>query len=455
MGYTIDIAGLNAGNPVTPLEPPPAKPVVPSGSSVPLSNATPQDVAAVGSPGTAGGVSRADHVHGHGVQADPTYHAPVTATDNGFMSSADKVKLDAATAAATPTTLMMRDSNGDTNVRRLYAAEHVLAGAGTLALPSYGFTGSGGYGFYLTAGEVRTVTNSLTRLRISDTAVQVANGAVFTGSGSGLTNLNASELASGTVPDARFPATLPAISGVNLTALNATQLTSGTVPEARLPGTINGTKTWTGIQILEAVSPRIQWHETDATLPAGRWRFLANADNLTLQRNTAVDGSFSTSVGELQFLAAGGVSVQSISGDGSGLTGVVADNAVLANGFHVESGTYTPTLTNGTNVAASTSTAAATWIRIGDIVFVSMRISLDPTSAAVTTTLGISLPVASNLGSITNLSGVATRSADTIVDLSSSIFADIANDRASMSFRNDSDLNNRAWAVQFQYQILA
>jgi len=54
-------------------------------------------------------------------------------------------------------------------------------------------------------------------------------------SGALLTNLNADNLASGTVPDARFPATLPAVSGVNLTALNATQLTSGTIPDARFP----------------------------------------------------------------------------------------------------------------------------------------------------------------------------------------------------------------------------
>jgi len=43
----------------------------------------------------------------------------------------------------------------------------------------------------------------------------------------------------GQVPDARFPATLPAVSGVNLTALNATQLTSGIVPLARLSGITN------------------------------------------------------------------------------------------------------------------------------------------------------------------------------------------------------------------------
>ena len=40
------------------------------------------------------------------------------------------------------------------------------------------------------------------------------------------------------MPDARFPATLPALNGSALTALNATQLTSGTVPDARFPGTL-------------------------------------------------------------------------------------------------------------------------------------------------------------------------------------------------------------------------
>ena len=58
------------------------------------------------------------------------------------------------------------------------------------------------------------------------------------GNGSNLTNLNASNLSTGTVPDARFPATLPAASGVNLTALNASNLGSGTVPDARFPATL-------------------------------------------------------------------------------------------------------------------------------------------------------------------------------------------------------------------------
>ena len=41
-----------------------------------------------------------------------------------------------------------------------------------------------------------------------------------TGSGANITNLNASQLASGTIPDARFPAALPALDGSALTDLN-------------------------------------------------------------------------------------------------------------------------------------------------------------------------------------------------------------------------------------------
>jgi hypothetical protein len=56
--------------------------------------------------------------------------------------------------------------------------------------------------------------------------------------GSSLADLitrSASDLTTGTLPDARFPATLPAISGANLTNLSAANLASGTIPAARLP----------------------------------------------------------------------------------------------------------------------------------------------------------------------------------------------------------------------------
>ena len=67
--------------------------------------------------------------------------------------------------------------------------------------------------------------------------------------GASLTDLNASNLASGTVPDARFPATLPQVSGANLTNLNAGNVASGTLSSDRLP-TVPTTKGGTGLTTL-------------------------------------------------------------------------------------------------------------------------------------------------------------------------------------------------------------
>jgi len=68
----------------------------------------------------------------------------------------------------------------------------------------------------------------------------------ISGSGAGLTGLNASNLASGTLPDARFPATLPTASGANLTTLNASNVSSGTLSNDRLD-TVPTTKGGTGL----------------------------------------------------------------------------------------------------------------------------------------------------------------------------------------------------------------
>ena len=121
-----------------------------------------------------------------------------------------------------------------------------------------GASGSGS-GDVLSAGG-GYVDNRIVRYDgITGTIIQVSSASIsdaglltatnFSGGGASLTDLNATQLTSGTIPDARFPATLPAVSGanltalpatlpassgVNLTALNATQLTSGTIPVLRL-----------------------------------------------------------------------------------------------------------------------------------------------------------------------------------------------------------------------------
>jgi hypothetical protein len=59
------------------------------------------------------------------------------------------------------------------------------------------------------------------------TVTGVLTATSFSGSGASLITLNASNISSGTLPDARFPATLPAVSGANLTGISG--IPSGTV----------------------------------------------------------------------------------------------------------------------------------------------------------------------------------------------------------------------------------
>jgi hypothetical protein len=71
-------------------------------------------------------------------------------------------------------------------------------------------------------------------LPASKSVILDASGNIVANNASNLTALNATQLTSGTVPDARFPATLPALNGSALTDLNASNLASGTVANARL-----------------------------------------------------------------------------------------------------------------------------------------------------------------------------------------------------------------------------
>jgi hypothetical protein len=124
----------------------------------------------------------------------------------------------------------------------------------------------------------------------------------------------------------------------------------------------------------------------------------------------------------------------------------------------VISGTYTPTLTNGTNVAASTARVCR-YMRVGNVVDVSGHFDLDPTAAAGTQTiLAISLPVASNLAAVTDLSGQASANllaggVSGVSGQGGDIEGDVTNDRALFYF-NASTTNNVTFKFTFSYTVL-
>jgi len=85
--------------------------------------------------GTSTSLARADHEHAHGVQTDATLHAVATGGANGFMASADKTKLDAATSASTVSTLVERDGSGSIRLDGL-----VMDGNGNIQFSNSGDT---------------------------------------------------------------------------------------------------------------------------------------------------------------------------------------------------------------------------------------------------------------------------------------------------------------------------
>jgi hypothetical protein len=177
-------------------------------------------------------------------------------------------------------------------------------------------------------------------LPASKAVILDSSGNIVANNGSNLTNLNADNLASGTVPDARFPATLPAVSGANLTNLDADDLASGTVPDARFP----------------------------ATLPAISGANLTNLDADDLASGTVPDARFPATLPaasgvNLTALNASNVSSGTLSSDrlptvpttkgGTGLTAIGTANQVLAvNGAGTALEYQTPTTGDITGVTA-------------------------------------------------------------------------------------------------------
>ncbi len=130
--------------------------------------------------------------------------------------------------------------------------------------------------------------------------------------------------------------------------------------------------------------------------------------------------------------------------------GTLSNAGVLALTVVTASGVYTPTLFNVANVAASTAYQCQ-YARVGSVVTVSGKVDVDPTLAATSTQVGISLPVASNIGALEDCCGTAFASG--IAAQGAAILGDMTNDRAQMQWIS-SDITNQSMYFHFQYRII-
>lgn len=150
-----------------------------------------------------------------------------------------------------------------------------------------------------------------------------------------------------------------------------------------------------------------------------------------------------------------------ITSDGRVFGTAIHNNAGAVTGTtnqYIASGTYTPTLTNTTNVASSsfTNSPPAKWIRVGNVVQVSGHVTITPTAAAGTqTVLDLSLPIASNFANFEDCSGTASDGASGVGTANSSavIQASVANDRAQIVYVAN-NTNSKIFGFNFSYTVL-
>jgi hypothetical protein len=275
------------------------------------------------------------------------------------------------------------------------------SGAGDVSSVGGGYTDNAIVRYNGTSGtSIQTSTAS-----ISDGGLITATS--FSGSGASLTALNATQLTSGTVPDARFPATLPAVSGLNLTALNASNLGSGTIPDARFPITLPAIS-GTNLTALNATNL------SSGTVPVARLGASGTRDATTYLRGdntwatvseSAVTDSFVTIAvaGQTSVVADSATDTLTLAA-GTGITittDVSTDTITITNSGSSQNTFSTLAVTGQSNVVADSATdtltlAAGTGIAI--------------TTDAGTDTVTIASTVSAGATAFTGLSDVSSAS---------------------------------------------
>lgn len=156
---------------------------------------------------------------------------------------------------------------------------------------------------------------------------------------------------------------------------------------------------------------------------------------------------FSATVNAANFVGAHDGTVGATTPAAGIFTSLQADS--ITNDTGLAAGTYTPTLSNTTNVGASTA-RQCTYMRLGNTVSVDGQFDIDPALTATATALGISLPIASAFTTAYQLGGTANATA--VAGMSAGIEADATNDRAVVKFVA-TDINNQTMTFHFSYEV--
>ena len=202
---------------------------------------------------------------------------------------------------------------------------------------------------------IKKYTGSSITIGESGDTITVTAGATLSGSGASLTALNATQLGSGTVPDARFPATLPAVSGANLTNLpvetkpTVSSINPSTIENTASDVVITGTN-FVSVPYVDAVS------STGAITPANSVTF-TSATSITANFTLGTDGTYYLRVENPDGNAVRSSSALLTVSDAPVWTTGAGSLGTIAGGF---SGTVATVVATGDSITYSETTSVLT-----------------------------------------------------------------------------------------------
>ena len=136
------------------------------------------------------------------------------------------------------------------------------------------------------------------------------------------------------------------------------------------------------------------------------------------------------------------------SSSAGGVITIGGSGQILSSDGVIYSGTYTPTLTNTTNIDASTANVCQ-YMRVGQVVTVSGRVTIDPTASGSATVLGVTFPIASTISGANQCAGTFSKATGSV---SGVIYGDTTNNRATFSIISDTTAN-AGYLFTFTYLI--
>jgi hypothetical protein len=170
-------------------------------------------------------------------------------------------------------------------------------------------------------------------------------------------------------------------------------------------------------------APELILEEEDASVNNGKWSVRANSETLVI---AGLNDAETVRTALLSIARDGEITVTTI-----GATNLTATSI---NGGPLSSGTWTPTVTNGTNLTGTPTVSEGQYIRVGDVVTASVLFIVESSGANASTACRVSLPVASDIAAGRQAIGAAVVRGSTDNNVAGSVLGNSVNDDLDLVF---------------------